>query len=386
MLLITDGESWDDRGVVSAARRSRHRVFAIGVGSAAAAHLLHRLADETGGACEIVTPREGMAERIVRQIARMDARRLTGRVEWPAGATAVWPRSLGAVFAGDTIHAAAWFASPPSGSAALVTADGPRAVDRQSVDLGVTASPGTERILAQVAAAGRIAEMEDEEAAAALAVRYGLLTTHTHLVMIAERAEKLDGLPVLRRASGMVAAGWMGHGTVECRRLGVMNAASFPLMASCSFDDDFVDTGSPDKAPLASPRPARVLGKLSRRGAASGDGAPAGVIASLRRALDGADLDRIDLAWLARAGAPLHLCDSLKMLLSPEIDERALALALLYALVSEAADGRLPKTATRRIRRAWTDFGGLSPEKRSDLLEAVRAIAMIDDWCLAGLS
>ena len=81
LLLVTDGESWDDTGIVEAARASQHRVFTIGVGAASAEHLLRRLGEMTGGACEIVTPRDGMAERVVRQCARMGAARLDGRVE-----------------------------------------------------------------------------------------------------------------------------------------------------------------------------------------------------------------------------------------------------------------------------------------------------------------
>ena len=214
--------------------------------------------------------------------------------------------------------------------------------------------------------------MEDEEAAAALAVRYGLLTTHTHLVMIAERAEKLDGLPVLRRASGMVAAGWMGHGRVTYEASYAMDVGVLPSLA-CS-DMSF------ESAPPASLRRGRSLGKLPRFASsasadATGRSGPFDVIAKLRQALDGADLDDVDLVWLARAGAPSDLCDRLRMLLSPEINERVLALAILYMLVSEAGDDRLPKARARRIRRAWTELGGLSPERRSDLLEAVRAIA-----------
>jgi Ca-activated chloride channel family protein len=49
-------------------RRKAHRVFAVGVGSAVAEEMLRRLAQETGGACELVSPREGMAEKIARHL------------------------------------------------------------------------------------------------------------------------------------------------------------------------------------------------------------------------------------------------------------------------------------------------------------------------------
>lgn len=58
ILLITAGEVWDVAKVVEAARRSGHRVFAIGVGSAPAEAVLTQLAESTGGACEFATPGE----------------------------------------------------------------------------------------------------------------------------------------------------------------------------------------------------------------------------------------------------------------------------------------------------------------------------------------
>ena len=147
---------------------------------------------------------------------------------------------------------------------------------------------------------------------------------------------------------------------------------------------------APPSAPPASLRRGRLFGKLARfawpASADAGRGGPIDVITRLRRALDGADLDRVDLAWLARAGAPSDLCDSLRMLLSPEIDERALVLALLCVLVSGADEDRLPRTSARRIRRAWAELGDLSVEKRSELPEAVRAIATIDDWWNSALA
>jgi hypothetical protein len=103
-------------------------------------------------------------------------------------------------------------------------------------------------------------------------------------------------------------------------------------------------------------------------------------IVRLTKAIDEADLGRLDLEWLARAGAPSDFCERLKAFLTPGVSERELVLALLHALVSEAPDNRIPKAATRRIRRAWADFGNPSAERRPDLQEAVRAVAAIESW------
>ena len=59
VLLITDGDIWQAEEMISAARASGHRVFAIGVGTAPAEGVLRSLAEATGGACEFATPRGG---------------------------------------------------------------------------------------------------------------------------------------------------------------------------------------------------------------------------------------------------------------------------------------------------------------------------------------
>lgn len=64
VLLITDGEVWDIEPTVKAARASGHRLFVVGVSSSPAESLLRELADQSGGACELVTPNEDIAGAI----------------------------------------------------------------------------------------------------------------------------------------------------------------------------------------------------------------------------------------------------------------------------------------------------------------------------------
>ena len=71
LLLITDGEVWDTDAAVAEARASGHRIFTVGVGSSVAEPFVRALAQATGGACELVTPREDMAERIHRHFQRI---------------------------------------------------------------------------------------------------------------------------------------------------------------------------------------------------------------------------------------------------------------------------------------------------------------------------
>lgn len=58
LLLITDGEVWDTKQPVAEARRSGYRIFTVGVGSAVAEAFVRELAAATGGACELVAPRQ----------------------------------------------------------------------------------------------------------------------------------------------------------------------------------------------------------------------------------------------------------------------------------------------------------------------------------------
>ena len=127
LLLITDGEVWDSAAVIARARESGHRIFTVGVGSAVAEALVQGLAEATGGACELVTPREDMADRIHRHFQRMYAPRIrSAGVRWPAPPESRLPQSIETVYGGDTVHAFAWFAEKPEGTASLEVEAGGR--------------------------------------------------------------------------------------------------------------------------------------------------------------------------------------------------------------------------------------------------------------------
>jgi len=234
VFLITDGQvgGWEE--VVQSARRSGHRHFTVGVGSAVTEAFVRRLAEETGGASELVSPNEQMAHRIVRHFERMRAPRAKEvRVTWPAGAMDVAPASFGTVFEGDTLVATARFASPPGdGEVALEVTDEAGVVTRQLLRLtggGVSGAMGAgdagEHALstvARIAASRRLAAMTGEMpqerlAATQLALRYRLASPYTNWLVIAERAadEKADGMPALRKVPQTLAAGWGGVGSVH---------------------------------------------------------------------------------------------------------------------------------------------------------------------------
>ncbi len=100
IFLVTDGEVADWARVVDEARVTGHRLFTVGVGSAVAESFVRRLARDTGGACELVAPREGMTEKVLRHFERMRA-----TLHWPAGAVDVFPAQVGPLFEGDTVFA-----------------------------------------------------------------------------------------------------------------------------------------------------------------------------------------------------------------------------------------------------------------------------------------
>jgi hypothetical protein len=72
VLLITDGQVWNEAELVAAVanRREEARFFTTGIGTAVSASLLKRLARVGGGTCELLTP----SEDIEAAVARMEAR------------------------------------------------------------------------------------------------------------------------------------------------------------------------------------------------------------------------------------------------------------------------------------------------------------------------
>lgn len=228
MLLITDGEVWDTEGIVAEMKRSGCRIFAVGVGSSVSEAFVRQLADATGGACELVSPREDMSERIVRHFRRINQRRAkSARIEWPQAPDAQVPADAGAVYAGDTLHVFGWFKERPAGQASLMVDFGDGRTIRQDLPLSGGLQGEAADDLPRVAAHARLPGLERKDAAG-MAERYRLVTEHTSCVLVLERAdgEKAENLPELRKAAQQLAAGW--GGLEECRAF--MMATPAPRM------------------------------------------------------------------------------------------------------------------------------------------------------------
>ncbi len=217
LLLVTDGHVYGEP-ILTAARQSRHRIFSVGVGSSVSAGFVQRISTSTGGAYELVSPKENMSERIVRHFRRMHQPKARSiRIEWPETPIRQIPDIPDAVYAGDTLHVFAWFNHPPQGKSRLVMEleDG-RTI---SQDVHFRTKPENRGdlagILPRIAAYTRL-QTADESAPAQIAVDYQLLTEYTSYILVVEReeGEKLETLPVLRKVDHALAAGYGGFGTV----------------------------------------------------------------------------------------------------------------------------------------------------------------------------
>lgn len=218
ILLITDGEVWDTRSVLDAARRCGHRIFAIGVGSAPAEDVLRELTQATGGACDFATPGEEL-ERAARRMMGRIRQGAWGHLQVDWGIAPRWQADLPAsVFVGSTVLVMAGFdtgATPP-GSVRLVggAADEPEGQVRELACASLQVG-SEDDALARMAAARRLPGLMPGEVES-LAMAYGLLSRQTHCVLVHRRG--LDDKPgeeaELQRVRSMLAAGWGGTGRV----------------------------------------------------------------------------------------------------------------------------------------------------------------------------
>jgi Ca-activated chloride channel family protein len=230
LLLVTDGEIEGIDRLVETARRSGHRVFAVGIGSSPAEGHLRRLAEATEGACDFVAPGEAVEPALLRMFARLRSPRLGGlRLIWPQDP--LWESPLArAVFDGDTVSCFARFREPPTGSARLlgVPAGTKEPVEVARVELGGSGDAAGQAPLEPGDAPARLAAMAQFHAlaqaggdtaaapAVALALTYQLVTDRTHFLLVKARAEgeRPVDMPELHHVAQMVPAGWGGTGSV----------------------------------------------------------------------------------------------------------------------------------------------------------------------------
>ncbi len=221
VLLITDGEVWDIENIIQAARASNHRIFAIGVGSSPADSLLREIAEHSDGACELVSPTEDMAAAMQRMVKRMRQGVVAGlSVNWQA--PVIWHSPIPTViYSGETIHLAAILGEKPSQAPALTTTASSLITVATTANAEITetevATASEASTLTRLVGAKLLRDAVDTEAASQIAMKYQLVTEHTNLFMVVQRAtdDKALGLPEPHQIEHMVAAGWHGMGSVR---------------------------------------------------------------------------------------------------------------------------------------------------------------------------
>lgn len=214
ILLITDGEVCQHEDIIQIAKTAKHRIFTVGVGSSVAETFIRNIASSTGGAAELVSPNEGMAETIYRQFNRMFQQRASANIQWPNEPKWQSPKSVGNIFASDTLHVFAGFNHPPIGDACLqLTLD-----DGRTIDQMVSLQAGHSDELSHIAAAHRIENMDSdlEDQATAIALNYQLISEYTNYLIVEERATEIKptNLPEVAQVPHMLAAGYGGTGRV----------------------------------------------------------------------------------------------------------------------------------------------------------------------------
>lgn len=216
ILLLTDGEVWVDDDTQRATLRKGVRIFTVGIGSAVAQDVVQQLADETGGACELLLPTEDMSDRIYRHFNRMRQPQMEALdIRWPN--KPLWvSQPERSCFAGDAYTVFAAFEEAPIGVAAVVyeftgqsssKVEVPLAVESIAADVVVRL--GVKQHLPQVPKVHR----QD------WAVKYQLMTDLTDYLIKVQRAdgEKAERFPELRIQPQMLPAGWGGSSTVHAR-------------------------------------------------------------------------------------------------------------------------------------------------------------------------
>lgn len=213
-LLLTDGEVWVDEDTRNTTLKKGIRIFTIGIGSSVAQDVVQQMADDSGGACELVSPTEEMSARIYRHFNRMRQPEMEALdIRWPHQPKWV-AKPERACFAGDAYTVFAAFEEPPIGSAAVTFnfAGQPSVTNDVTLVTEVVAADaiirqGVKQHLPRVPAVHR------QE----WAVKYQLMTDQTDYLIKVERAEgeKAADFPELQVQPQMLPAGWGGTSTVH---------------------------------------------------------------------------------------------------------------------------------------------------------------------------
>jgi Ca-activated chloride channel family protein len=383
ILLITDGEAWDTQEMIRFARQAGDRIFTLGVGAAVATDLVQGLAQATGGACTLVHPNEAMGDKIVRQFARLRAPRARVTLTWPGAPCWQWPAAGEPVFAGDTHHWLAGFTTPPTGPVTLTCTLTDGTVQTQTLDLQPWPETAGGDTLPRLAADRRLGDL-DRTTATALAVRYQLVSPHTHFVLRdpREAAAQADSLPQVRQVPHQLAAGWGGMGTVASAR---------GIFATCLPPSPMLQDCDMSFLPSAGPAQTSSRGGLSKRAARAASsrimsGIPdtlvlyqpttprpfSAYLEDQAQRLANPKQPLPTLAQIIAAGLPEELAEKITALLAQGAAEGPVIAAVLYGLLLQPAPGRTALRETlRRLR--YTATRGLPKDQAKRLVALAKS-------------
>jgi len=214
ILLLTDGEVWLDEDTLATTLKKDIRIFTIGIGSAVAQDVVQKLADDTGGACELVSPTEDMSARIFRHFNRMRQPQMQALdIRWPQKPLWVAQPEC-ACFAGDAYTVFAGLDEAPAGACEVTYAFSGHPDIQITVPL-VAESTAADAIvrLGVKQHLPRVPQVHQQD----WAVKYQLLTDQTDCLIKVERGdgEKAEDFPELQVQPQMLPAGWGGTSTVH---------------------------------------------------------------------------------------------------------------------------------------------------------------------------
>lgn len=193
VLLVTDGEVWDEKALVKFVKDSGMQLFVLGVGFAPAESVLRKLAAESGGAFEAVLPAEDMVGPVSRMVARMRlGASKRAKTNWEEPGMTWASEAAASAFAGESLTLFACLTEPPA--SAPVVRIGRKLVKPEGFAWREVDAPE----LGQLAARIRLAGEKDHEKAQSIALEAGILSDETNLILVKERPanEKPWDIPV----------------------------------------------------------------------------------------------------------------------------------------------------------------------------------------------
>lgn len=212
ILLITDGQLYVSDHEIQQLLKHGQRIFVIGVGNSTSEKILRKLASESGGFCELVSPNEDMASHIYSHFRRIRSERLQHQITWP-GIVSRSKEPL-AIFGGDTAIFYARTSQPERTALEMRLND-------NSISSSLRHASGMLAELLPRLVAKQVLPKENIPLAREEAVRYQLVTEHTAMIAVHPRGQSSDtiALPKIVELGQMMVCSSMRVMPVACMDL-----------------------------------------------------------------------------------------------------------------------------------------------------------------------